>query len=443
MTDTRTYFDELVSGACRDLSGDEVLLAGFSGEDTDFVRFNHGAVRQAGSVSQAVASLELIEGRRHVRASVQLTLDATIDRPRLDDVIRDLRADLAVVDDDPFLLFNTEVQSSETTGDDDIPDSHAAVSDIRAAAAGRDLVGIYTSGRISQGFANSLGQRNWFESSTFNFDWTFYLRADKAAKNNYAGFEWDDDTFARKIEWSGHQLDALAREPIDLEPGRYRTFLTPKAIHEVVGLVAYDAFGLRNHRTMRSSLLHMVSEGATLAPGTRIVEDTAGGVAPNFQEHGFLRPDEVVFVDDGAYRDTLVSPRSAQEYGVATNGASNWEYPESLSISPGGLASADAIAELGTGLYVNNLHYTNYSDRPACRVTGLTRFATFWVEGGELVAPVNVLRFDDTLYRILGGNLVDRTADTEVIFDSGTYDGRSTMSMRLPGALLEEMRFTL
>lgn len=440
---SQAYFDDLITEASQHLTGGEILLANFAGEDTDFVRFNHGDVRQAGTVTQALVDLELIEGQRHVQASVQLTLDGAMDRHRLDDVLRDLRSRVAVVNDDPFLLFNTEAQSSEVAGGDDIPDSHAAVGEIRQAAAGRDLVGIYTAGRIRQGFANSLGQRNWFESSTFNFDWTFYLRADKAAKNMYAGFEWDDDTFARKIEWSGQQLEALDREPLDLDPGGYRTYLAPAAVHEVIDLVAFGAFGVRDHRTLQTPLLHMVSEGATLAPGTRISEHTAGGVAPNFQEHGFLRPDEVIFVDDGKYRDTLVSPRSAREYDMATNGASTWEYPESLSISPGRLPASNAIEELGTGLYVGNLHYANYSDRPACRVTGLTRFATFWVEGGELVAPVNVLRFDDTLYRMLGDNLVDRTDEVEVIFDSSTYERRSTMSTRLPGALLEEMRFTL
>ncbi len=35
----------------------------------------------------------------------------------------------------------------------------------------------------------------------------------------------------------------------------------------------------------------------------------------------------------------------------------------------------------------------------------MTRFATFWVEGGRIVAPVNVMRWDDTLYRMLGENL--------------------------------------
>ena len=41
---------------------------------------------------------------------------------------------------------------------------------------------------------------------------------------------------------------------------------------------------------------------------------------------------------------------------------------------------------LGTGLFVGNLWYTNFSDRAACRTTGMTRFATFWIDEGEIVA---------------------------------------------------------
>jgi predicted Zn-dependent protease len=76
-------------------------------------------------------------------------------------------------------------------------------------------------------------------------------------------------------------------------------------------------------------------------------------------------------------------------------------------------------------------------------MTGMTRFATFWVEHGEIVAPVNVLRFDDTIYRMLGTNLEALTAQTELILESGTYGERALASMRLPGALLSELAFTL
>ena len=66
-------------------------------------------------------------------------------------------------------------------------------------------------------------------------------------------------------------------------------------------------------------------------------------------------------------------------------------------------------SELGTGLYIGNLWYLNFSDRAACRTTGMTRFGTFWVEGGEIVAPIDVLRFDDTAYHLLGDRLAGLT----------------------------------
>jgi predicted Zn-dependent protease len=103
----------------------------------------------------------------------------------------------------------------------------------------------------------------------------------------------------------------------------------------------------------------------------------------------------------------------------------------------------DALAALDTGLAVGNLWYLNYSDRPACRMTGMTRFATFWVENGKVVAPVDVLRFDDTLFRILGENLEALTAERELMLESSTYGARMLTSATLPGALVSEMNFTL
>ena len=76
-------------------------------------------------------------------------------------------------------------------------------------------------------------------------------------------------------------------------------------------------------------------------------------------------------------------------------------------------------------------------------MTGMTRFATFWVEGGTVVAPVDVLRFDDTLYRMLGANLEALTAETEFMLDSDTYGERELRSLKLPGAMVSEIEFTL
>ena len=76
-------------------------------------------------------------------------------------------------------------------------------------------------------------------------------------------------------------------------------------------------------------------------------------------------------------------------------------------------------------------------------MTGMTRFATFWVENGVIKAPLSVMRFDETLFRMLGDNLIDLTAERDLIMDSTTYQARSTESARLPGILVGEFSFTL
>ena len=187
----------------------------------------------------------------------------------------------------------------------------------------------------------------------------------------------------------------------------------------------------------------MTEGGETFHRAVTIRENTREGVSPNFDQMGFVKPDEVVLIEDGCFKNHLVSPRSAKEYGVATNGADAYESTSSFDMCAGEVPAEEILARLEKGLYINNLWYLNYSDRPACRITGMTRFATFWVEGGRLAAPLNVMRFDESVYRLLGSNLVGLTRDREMILSSETYGGRQVSSCRLPGALIEDFQLTL
>jgi predicted Zn-dependent protease len=293
------------------------------------------------------------------------------------------------------------------------------------------------------GFANSFGQRNWDSSANFNLDWSFFHAADKAVKGTYAGTAWDSTQLARKAEASAEQMTVLRQPARRLSPGRYRVYLAPAAVSELLGVLGWGGFGLRAHRTKTTPLLKMIEDGARLHASVSVSENTAEGIAPGFQEAGFIRPDQVSLIEGGAYRDCLVSPRSALEYGVDTNGAPAGEAPSSIDMAPGTLAADRVLAELGTGIYVGNLWYLNFSDRVACRTTGLTRFGTFWVENGVIQAPIEVMRFDETLYRMLGDNLIALTADRELILDPGSYYQRSRDSARLPGVLVDDFTLTL
>ena len=148
-----------------------------------------------------------------------------------------------------------------------------------------------------------------------------------------------------------------------------------------------------------------------------------------------------MLIDAGKLAGSMISPRSAREYGIAANGANADESAGSLDLAAGDLATSEVLARLGTGIFVSNLWYLNFSDRARCRLTGMTRFATFWVEDGVIQAPLNVMRFDDSLFRVLGENLLGLTRERELLIDNSSYGGRGTDSARLPGALVKELMF--
>jgi len=437
-----SYFDDLARTIDAALVPGERHATWFAAEESDFVRLNRGKVRQPGSVSQRFVEIRLIRGARHALHTLSLSGDRAADTTAVSAAIAVLRDALPQLADDPHLLLPTTVASSTTTRGTTLPPSEAIVDRILDAAAGLDLVGLVAAGPVYRGFANSEGQRNWHAVTTFNLQWSLYHRADKAVKASYSDVAWSDAALDERMRTSIEQFSLVSAPAKTLPPGKYRAYLAPTAMQEIVELLDWGGFSARALETQQSALSKMRTD-ARLAPCVNISEDYAGGVAPPFQAEGFARPASVPLVSDGRLVGALVSPRTAREFGLDANGANGAESPEALSIGGGTVALRDALGALDTGLAVGNLWYLNYSDRPACRMTGMTRFATFWVENGKVVAPVDVLRFDDTLYRMLGDNLEALTIERELLLASNTYGSRTLTSATLPGALVSEMNFTL
>jgi len=437
------YFRTLSERLVAALQGAEVLTMFVEAEESDFVRFNKAKVRQAGTVKQGQLLLDLIQGSRHASGRYSLSGHLVEDVAEGVALLDALRQTLPFLPEDPHLLYATEAQSTERVEPNLLPDAGVMVDSILGASQGLDVVGILASGPLMRGFANSLGQFNWFESSSFNFDWSLYHQADKAVKCGYADTHWEDATLTSKMGEAAEQLAVMKRASRNIDPGSYRAYLAPAALNEIMGMLSWGGFGLKEQKTKRSPLLRAAEGRSKLDSRFSLTENISGGIAPGFGCSGFLRPDAVKLFEDGEMVNALVSPRSAKEFGVNTNGAGPNEMPDSLDLAPGDTTTEQVLRELGTGIWINNLWYLNYSDRSSCRITGMTRFATFWVEGGEIVAPLDVMRFDDTIYRMMGDGLVGLTSERELIMDPGTYGGRSTSSARLPGALISDLVLTL
>jgi predicted Zn-dependent protease len=439
----KDLFFALAEHAFAALRGNEVLLLNFAGEVTDFVRFNHGQVRQPMTVRQAQLRLTLIEGRRRNEVALTLTGDLVHDRQFLPASLQSLRDELPDLPEDPYLLYSTEASRSERSDVGTLPGATQAIEQVVDAARGTDFVGLLASGPVLRGFASSVGARHWHAVDAFLLDWSLFHSGDKAVKSAWSGSTWDRDELVARVEAARAQLAHLGKPARTIEPGEYRAYLAPAAMDELLSMLNWSGVSEKAQRTKQSCIQKLADGEAGFSPLVQIAEDTAGGLAPAFDEAGFTRPSHVDLVRDGRHGGSLVSPRTAMEYGVAANGADEDESMMAMSVAPGALAEEQALAALDTGLHIGNLHYLNFSDRVHGRVTGMTRFATFWVEGGRVVAPVNVMRWDDTLYRMLGDNLEALTDRSHWILDSRTYGQRSVQTSRVPGALLRKMQFTL
>jgi len=439
----KELFFGLAEHAVGRLRGAEVLLANFSGEASDFIRFNHARVRQPMTVRQAYLTLELIDGRRHDRTTLAICGNTDDDRRAIDAAIDAMRRDLPSLPEDPYLLYSTGTDALQTERAGVLPSPEEAIEAVTAAGAGLDLVGVLASGPVFCGFASSMGARHWHEVDSFLLDWSVYQCGDKAVKASFAGQQWDRADVERRIEATRAQLPYLERSPRTIAPGAYRAYVSPAAVDELLWMLSWGGVSAKAQRTQQSTIQQLVDGEASLSTQVTLRENIAGGLAPPFDEAGFTRPQAVDLIRAGRHAGSLVSPRTAQEYGIESNGADDSESMQAMELAPGSLARADALRALDTGVFVGNFHYLNWSDRSAARITGMTRFATYWVERGEIVAPLSVMRFDDSLYRMLGTELESLDDETDWILNSGTYGGRSVETSRVPGALLKQLRLTL
>lgn len=440
--DWQRHFTLLADEIDRLQQAGETTLTSFSAEQSEFIRFNGGKVRQIGQVSQGKLTLRLIDGARQAYSTVTVCGDAVTDLRDLAEALAALRESLRDAPDDPHLLFDTTQwqQASQRTGT--LPDPEALVRTVAECAGKLDFVGFYAGGTLARGFASSGGSRGWYEVRNFNFSWSLYHPSGRAIKTSYAGDAWDDATFARKVEQAAGRLPILSATPRVLTPGRYRTWLAPAALAELLQVAAWGGFSARMQATSRSELFKLHSGEVMLDERVTMTEDLSLGIAPGFNEDGYQR-ESVPLIQAGRSVARLTNARTAREHGLQPNGALASEGPVTLSMAGGDLAEDAVLAKLDTGLYVGNLWYVNFSDRMNCRLTGMTRFATFWVEGGKIVAPVEAMRFDDGLYRLLGSELEQLGAQPELLLNDSTWGERASGGMKLPGVLARSFELTL
>ena len=436
-------FNQLSEYLFSSLKSGENLILSFSGENSQFIRLNKATIRQTGLVDDSDLVLKFISNGRTCGGSFTVSGNFETDSKRGITEISRMRNEIREIPEDPYLVLPVNKGSSyEIKSSDSLP-FDKAIDALVPAISDMDFVGIWANGKMFRGNANNLGQKHWFESDSFCLDYSLVTSDHQMVKGSFAGTDWNQEEYEKYIQHSRNKLDLMKRKPVRLNTGEYRTWFESAAVADFLGMFSWNGLSEASLRQGCSGFGRMRNDDIRLSPKFSIVEDFSPGICPQFNSDGEVAPEQTTLIENGVLINTLVSSRSAKEYGVRSNFAEAGEYMRSPNMHPGSLNQDDVITKLDKGLYLSNVHYLNWSDNAGGRITGLTRYACFWVEDGEIVAPIETMRFDDSFYRIFGNQLVDIEDKVTINPEVGTYGGRSLGGTTCPGILVDSFKLTL
>ncbi len=398
-------FNQLSEILLNNLQNGEDLKLTIGGENSQFIRFNQSKVRQSGLVDDASLSIVLIQDERTCSGSFTLTGNITADEETAMEELNRLRDEVGTLPKDPFVVMPEDTGSSREEYNGSLLNEEEAVSALSPAMQGVDLAGIWASGRIFTGNANSAGQKHWFATDTFSLDYSLITPDERMVKGTFAGSHWDQSKYENNMAKSIAKLRMMEKPGKKIKPGVYRTYIAPAGVADIVGMFSWGGVGEASIQQGDSSLCKMRQNNVKMSPCFTLSEDFTSGIVPRFNSNGELAPEKLDLILAGSLQNTLVSSRTAKEYGVQSNFAGEGESLRSPVLSPGDLNEDDVVQKIDNGIYLSNLHYLNWSDRPGGRITGMTRYACFWVENGEVIAPIENMRFDDSIYNFFGENL--------------------------------------
>ena len=425
------------------LNSGEHLKVSINGEHSQFIRFSQSKVRQAGLVDDATLTLTFIKDGRNCSGSFTISGNMAVDEKiALDELIR-LRSEVTTLPKDPFIVLPEDTGSSKEEHEGSLLSENDAVSALSPAMKGVDLAGIWASGKIFIGNINSAGQKHWFSTDTFSLDYSLITPDEKMVKATYACSHWDQTEYEKYMMDSIAKLRMMEKQPKKIKPGSYRTYIAPAGVADIIHMFSWGGVGEASIQQGGSSLCNMRKNNMKMSPCFTLREDFTSGLVPRFNSNGELAPEKLDLILAGTLENTLISSRTAKEYNVLSNFAGENESLRSPVLSPGDLNEDKVVKNLDTGIYLSNLHYLNWSDRPGGRITGMTRYACFWVENGEILAPIENMRFDDSIYKFFGNNLEAVTDKPQLIPTVDTYGGRELGGVSCPGIMLKSFELTL
>lgn len=438
----QTSFEKNTDLILQQLNADTEVSFYLEAELSEFVRFSKGQVRQSTAVDQSEVKLTIKTPTKTNKISFPMTGLVDEDRKRFLLYFGKVQKELAMLPDNPYPETFASSGQSVTNKEGSTPTTEFIIDKVKTDAAHDDFVGYMASGPIVRAVKNSKGTNHWYSTDIYFVDYSLF-EGKNAVTSNVAGSQWDEKAWQDSLSESRTFLHQMRKPKKVLPRGDYKTYLSPSALGELISTANWGGFSQYAFQMGLCPLKNLFNGTKKLSPLISLKEDYKLGLCQPFSPNGELAESSISIINRGVGERLLTSSKSAAEYKVASTGSNEHETTQTLEVMPGDLKRQNIFRELGTGLYLSNLHYVNWSDLQSARMTGMTRFACFWVENGDIVAPLQDMRFDVSLYNVLGSQLVALTDFQETSVNNLTYMKRGVGGMKLPGAMIDGFRLTL
>ena len=444
----KEIYNTICSQVYNTLKEGEDLTIYMEGENSQYFRFNDSKIRQTGIIEDYNVTLSLYHGKKSLQATTTVSSDIDYSVKNLISEIDGLRAPLSLIPENNFTAFPQKFDSLEVYREGDLPDREGILDGLLDIIDSDNLTGVWTSGKIFRASSTSKGTHHWFEKDSFIFDFSLIDAKENMVKILYPGSDWNKDDFIAAFDDASKRLQLMDKPKLELKPGKYRVWFEPHAVADFVDMLNWNGVSEASLRNGSSCLLKMRKDNVRLSEKFSLDESFDRKSTASFNSRSEVSGN-VSLIKHGILENTLINSKTALEYGLTSNYAedvNSWgmgEYLRAPFMHGGDIKLDERLEKLGTGIFISNIHYLNWSDNLGGRITGLTRYACYWVEDGKMIAPIKTMRFDDSFYNFFGNNLegVGENVLSRPVIE--TYDGRNPGETTCPGILVNDFELTL
>lgn len=208
---------------------------------------------------------------------------------------------------------------------------------------------------------------------------------------------------AEKIAKEAAEKAKMSKNPVDLEPGKYDVILEPAAVSDMLGYMAYQAFGAKAYHEGRSFLSEKMDK-KILGENVNIKDNSFHKytIPMPFDFEGVPR-EELELISEGILKNIVYDTREAGKQGKKSTGhalqapSQLGAIPLHLELLPGEYSVEDMVKSIKKGVYVTRFHYVNAHHHKLLNITGMTRDGTLLIENGKITKGIKNMRFTQSI----------------------------------------------